>query len=243
MDIIPAIDLQNGQCVRLSQGRMEEPTIYGSDPAGMARRWQAAGAARLHVVDLDAAAGKEAKANAEALTAIRAAVDMSIQLGGGLRRESDITAAFALGVQRVIVGTLALCRPEKVLALARAWPGRILVGLDARGGKVASAGWTRTSQVDYLDLARIFDQPCLGGLVFTDIARDGMHSGPNLEAVKSLCRTVQTPVIASGGVHDLADIKDLLTLAPLGLAGVITGRAIYDGSLDLAAAVALARRN
>jgi phosphoribosylformimino-5-aminoimidazole carboxamide ribotide isomerase len=218
---------------------MDEPTVYGSDPAAMARRWQAAGASWLHVVDLDAATGQNNQANAAALAAIRAHVDIAVQVGGGLRRESDIAAAFALGAQRVIVGTLALRQPEAVLNLARAYPGRVLVGLDARGGKVASAGWTQTSQVDYLDLAKVFDRSCLGGLVFTDIARDGMHSGPNLEAVRNLCQTVKTPVIASGGVHDLADIKALLTLAPLGLSGVITGRAIYDGSLDLAEALAL----
>jgi phosphoribosylformimino-5-aminoimidazole carboxamide ribotide isomerase len=241
MEIIPAIDLKDGQCVRLLQGRMEQATVYGSDPAAMARRWQEAGASCLHVVDLDAAVRQRAAANVKAVAAICASVNMKIELGGGLRGEEDIQAAFDLGVQRVVLGTLALKDPPQALALARTYPGRILIGLDSRGGKVAGAGWLETSEIEHLALAKLFDQPWVAGLIFTDIARDGMHSGPNLAAVKELCQTVKTPVIASGGVHDIADIKNLLALEPLGLRGVITGRAIYDGSLDLAQAVAWAQ--
>jgi phosphoribosylformimino-5-aminoimidazole carboxamide ribotide isomerase len=241
MEIIPAIDLKDGQCVRLRQGRMDQATVYGSDPAAMARRWQEAGASWLHVVDLDAAVRQRAAANVKAVAAICAGVEMKIELGGGLRGEEDIQAAFDLGVQRVVLGTLALKDPPRALALAQAYPGRVLIGLDSRAGKAAGAGWLETSEVDHLALARLFDRPEVAGLIFTDIARDGMHSGPNLAAVEELCRAVQVPVIASGGVHDLDDIKSLLALAPAGLNGIITGRAIYDGSLDLAQAVAWAQ--
>ena len=243
MDVIPAIDLKDGACVRLLQGRMEDATVFSKDPVAMARRWQEAGAAWLHIVDLDAAVSGGHSANARAIAAICRAIDIPIEMGGGLRKEEHVQAAFDLGISRVILGTMAVKDPDLALNLAERHAGRIMVSLDSHGEHVASAGWTETSAWTYLDLARKLDQPFMGGLVFTDISRDGMHSGPNLEATRLLCQAVNTPVIASGGVHDLQDIENLLPLAPHGLAGVITGRAIYDGSLDLAAAIALTKKN
>jgi phosphoribosylformimino-5-aminoimidazole carboxamide ribotide isomerase len=239
MLVIPAIDLKEGRCVRLRQGQLQDETVFGLDPAAMARRWQREGASCLHVVDLDAAVSGRA-ANAAAIAAICREVIIPVQMGGGLRSEEDVEAALALGVSRLVLGTMAVRETPRALALAERYPGRILVSLDALAGKVASDGWTKGSERDYLDLARSLDQPALAGLVFTDISRDGMGSGPNLEAVRALCAAVNCPVIASGGVHNLEDIKNLLPLAALGLHGVITGRAIYEGTLDLGAAIALA---
>ncbi len=239
MEVIPAVDLKGGRCVRLKQGRMEDETVFSSDPVAMARQWRDLGAARLHVVDLDGAV-QGRPANAGVIESICAALDIPVQLGGGVRDAAGLSATLALGVDRVILGTLAARQPELVLEMAREHPGRVVVGIDAREGKVAVAGWTETSATDYLDLARRFDQPGVAALVFTDIARDGMHSGVNLDSTERLCRAVSRPVIAAGGVHNLDDIRRLKTLTPLGLAGCITGRAIYEGSLDLAQALALA---
>lgn len=239
MEVIPAIDLKGGKCVRLLQGRMEDETVFSTDPVAMALKWQAAGARRLHLVDLDAAVSG-VNANGQAIAAICQAITIPAQMGGGLRGQADIEAAFALGLSRLVLGTMAVKDPDLALALARRYPGRLLVSLDSRGGRVASAGWVETSHWHYLDLAAKLDIPELAGLVFTDISRDGMHTGPNLEATQALCQAVKTPVIASGGVHDLNDIKNLLPLKAQGLAGVITGRAIYEGTLDLTEAIKLA---
>jgi phosphoribosylformimino-5-aminoimidazole carboxamide ribotide isomerase len=239
MLIIPAIDLKGGRCVRLRQGRLQDETVFGLDPTAMARRWQQEGASCLHVVDLDAAVSGRA-ANAAAIAAICRELTIPVQMGGGLRSAEDVQAALALGVSRLILGTMAVREPQRALALIERYPGRILVSLDSREGKVASDGWTKGSERDYLELARCLDRPALAGLVFTDISRDGMGSGPNLEAVRALCAAVNCPLIASGGVHNLEDIKNLLPLAASGLQGVITGRALYEGTLDLRAAIALA---
>ncbi len=239
MEAIPAVDLKGGRCVRLRQGRMEDETVFGLDPAAMALRWQAAGARRLHVVDLDGAVGGR-PANSEAIAAICRALAIPVQLGGGVRDLEGLARALELGVDRVILGTLAARDPELALTAARRWPGRVVVGIDARDGMVAVQGWTESSQTHFLDLARRFDVEEVAAIVFTDISRDGMHSGPNLESTAELCRNVSRPVIAAGGVHDLDDVRRLAALAPLGLAGFITGRAIYEGTLDLAQAIALA---
>ncbi|MEW5911721.1 MAG: 1-(5-phosphoribosyl)-5-[(5-phosphoribosylamino)methylideneamino]imidazole-4-carboxamide isomerase [Thermodesulfobacteriota bacterium] len=240
MEVIPALDLKGGRCVRLRQGRLDDETVFSDDPVAMALRWQGAGAGRLHVVDLDGAVGGR-PANAEVIAVVCAALSIPVQLGGGVRDAVGVERALALGVDRVILGTLAAQDPEAVLAMAQQFPDRVVVGIDARDGLVATAGWTQTSRIHFLELARRYDRPEVAAIVFTDIARDGMHSGPNLESTRRLCQAVSVPVIAAGGVHDLDDVRRLLELAPLGLAGLITGRAIYEGTLDLGQALALVR--
>jgi phosphoribosylformimino-5-aminoimidazole carboxamide ribotide isomerase len=232
MEVIPAVDLKAGRCVRLRQGRMDDETVFSDDPAAMARRWQEAGARRLHVVDLDGAVGGR-PANAPAIRAICAALSIPVQLGGGVRSVEGLGQALELGVERVILGTLAADDPDAALAAAQRYPGRVVVGIDARDGRVAVQGWTETKELHFLDLARRFDQPEIAAIIFTDISRDGMHAGVNLESTRQLCREVSRPVIAAGGVHDLDDLRRLKALEPEGLAGVITGRAIYEGTLDL----------
>lgn len=239
MEVIPAVDLKGGRCVRLRQGRMDDETVFSDDPSAMARKWEAMGAGRLHVVDLDGAVGGW-PANAEAIQAICEALNIPVQLGGGVRDLAGLERALGLGVDRVILGTLALKDPGAALAAAREKPGRVVIGIDARDGMVAVAGWTETSQIHFLDLAAKFDDPAVAAIVFTDIARDGMHTGPNLESTKELCQAVSRPVIAAGGVHDIDDLRRLKQMEPLGLIGAITGRAIYEGTLDLAEALELA---
>jgi phosphoribosylformimino-5-aminoimidazole carboxamide ribotide isomerase len=197
------------------------------------------GARRLHVVDLDGAVGGR-PANAEVIQAICAALDIPVQLGGGVRDLDGLAATLDLGVDRVILGTLAAREPDTALEAAQRFPGRVVVGIDARDGMVAVQGWTETSTLHFLDLARRLDSPQIAAIVFTDISRDGMHTGPNLDSTRLLCEQVNAPVIAAGGVHNLADVERLKELEPVGLAGFITGRAIYEGTLDLAQALALA---
>ncbi len=239
MEVIPAVDLKGGRCVRLRQGRMDDETVFSHDPVAMARQWEAKGAGRLHVVDLDGAVGGR-PANAGVIQDICQALEIPVQLGGGVRDLAGLERALGLGVDRVILGTLAAKDPEAALAAARKHPGRVVIGIDAREGMVAVAGWTETSRLHFLDLAARFDEAAVAAIVFTDIARDGMHTGPNLESTRQLCEAVSVPVIAAGGVHELDDLRRLKELEPLGLAGVITGRAIYEGTLDLAQALELA---
>jgi phosphoribosylformimino-5-aminoimidazole carboxamide ribotide isomerase len=239
MEIIPAVDLKGGRCVRLRQGRMDDETVFSHDPVAMARRWQELGASRLHVVDLDGAV-EGRPVNAEVIRDICAALSIPVQLGGGVRDLAGVERALELGVDRVILGTLAARQPQAALEAACRLPGRVVIGIDAREGMVAVQGWTELSRVHFLELAARFDRPEVAAIVFTDIARDGMHTGPNLESTRQLCQAVSVPVIAAGGVHDLDDVARLKELEPLGLAGVITGRAIYEGTLDLAAALELA---
>ncbi len=241
MEAIPAVDLKGGRCVRLRQGRMNEETVFSDDPVAMALRWRGLGAGRLHVVDLDGAV-EGRPANAEAIKRICAALDIPVQLGGGVRDLVGLERTLELGVDRVILGTLAAREPALAQEAARRFPGRVVIGIDAREGMVAVQGWTEQSQLHFLEVARRFDFPEVAAIIFTDIARDGMHSGPNLESTKRLCQEVSVPIIAAGGVHDLEDVRRLLELAPLGLAGFITGRAIYEGTLDLAEALALVAR-
>ena len=222
--------------MRLKQGRMDRETQYSNDPVAMAQHWQDLGATRLHVVDLDGAVGGR-PANSAIIEKICAALNIPVQLGGGVRDIEAVGRTLKLGVERVILGTLAARRPDEALEAALAHPGQVVIGIDARDGMVAVQGWTETSSLHFLELARHFDKPEVGAMVFTDIARDGMQTGPDLESTAELCRQVKVPVIASGGVHDMSDIARLLELKPLGLAGVITGRAIYEGTLDLAQAI------
>jgi phosphoribosylformimino-5-aminoimidazole carboxamide ribotide isomerase len=234
MQVIPAIDLRAGRCVRLRQGDFDQETIFGDDPAAMAARWQSEGATRIHLVDLDGA--KEGHPiNVEAVRDILGRVGVPCQLGGGIRDEATIAAWLESGIERVVVGTQALRDPEWFGHMARVYPDRLLLGLDARDGRVAAEGWLETSDVDALTLARRFDALPIAGIVYTDIARDGTLEGPNLGAIAAMARAVRTPVIASGGVGTL---EDLHRLAELPIAGCIVGRALYDGRFTLRAALA-----
>jgi len=233
--LYPAIDLKGGQCVRLLRGEMDAATVYNDDPAAQARAFRDAGCAWVHVVDLDGAfAGRPV--NGDAVRAILGAVDVPVQLGGGIRDMAGIERWLAAGVARVVLGTVALRDPDLVIAACRAHPNRIAVGIDARGGKVAVEGWAETAEITATDLALKFEDAGVAAIVFTDIDRDGALQGPNLDATGALARRLSTPVIASGGVSSLDDLKAIATLAGDGVAGAIVGRALYDGRVDPAEA-------
>jgi phosphoribosylformimino-5-aminoimidazole carboxamide ribotide isomerase len=240
MLIIPAIDLKDGKCVRLRQGRAEDVTIYGDDPVAMGLRWQEAGAQLLHVVDLDGAFSSEPK-NLKSIQALRQALSIPIELGGGIRTLKALDGYINIGIDRLILGTAALEDPKLAAHACAHYPGRIAFGLDARNGLLAVKGWTETSQKNVLEVARELAKLKPAAFIYTDILRDGVKTGVNLEATKALAEAVKIPVIASGGVSSLDDIKPLLPLEPLGVIGVITGRALYDGSLDLKEAIRLAQ--
>ncbi len=238
MIIFPAIDLKGGEVVRLAEGDMDRATVYADDPAAQALRFAEAGAEYLHVVDLDGAFAGEAR-NASAVEAIVAAFPGHVQLGGGIRNRAAVDRWFGLGVARLVIGTAALKDPNFVKAAARDWEGGIVVAVDARNGMVATDGWAEKSDMAVIDLARRFEDAGVAALLFTDVGRDGMMKGCNIEATVDLARRVSIPVIASGGVKGIADIRMLALQADQGIEGVITGRAIYDGTLDLATAIAL----
>ena len=241
LTIFPAIDLKGGQVVRLAEGDMSRATVYGDDPAAQARLFADAGATHLHVVDLDGAfAG--ASVNGAAVESIIAAFPGKVQVGGGIRDRAGVDRWLALGVSRVIIGTAALKDPEFVRSAARELPGRIVVGVDARDGMVATEGWAEVSDVPVHDMARRFEDAGVASLLFTDIGRDGLLKGCNIDATVDLARRTDLPVIASGGVKGLDDIRMLALHADEGIEGVITGRALYDGRLDLATAIQMARR-
>lgn len=239
LTIFPAIDLKGGQVVRLAEGNMARATIYGDDPAAQARTFAEAGATHLHVVDLDGAFAGESR-NGSAVEAIIAAFPGKVQVGGGIRDRASVDRWLSLGVERVIIGTAALKNPDFVRSAARDLPGRIVVGVDARDGLVATEGWADVSDVTVVDLARRFEDAGVAALLFTDVGRDGLLKGCNVEATVALARTVSIPVIASGGVAALDDIHALLPHVADGIEGVITGRAIYDGRLDLVEALRVA---
>ncbi len=239
MIVIPAIDLKGGRCVRLRQGRMEDDTVYSGDPGAVAARWQAEGARRIHVVDLDGAfAGRPE--NLEAVRAIRRAVTVPLELGGGIRDAATAERLLGEGIDFAILGTVALEDPGLVERLSASHPGRILVGIDARGGRVAVRGWADVSETPAVDLGRRLAAAGAAGFIFTDIERDGMQTGVNLDATGEFARACGVPVIASGGVSSLDDIRRLKPLEADGVTGVITGRALYEGTLDLAEAMAVA---
>ena len=241
MLVIPAIDLKDGCCVRLRQGRMDDGDVFSTDPLAQARRWRVAGAERLHVVDLDGAVAG-APVHAALIGAIaRECPELDVQCGGGLRTIESIGALLESGARYAILSSAALREPELVRSACRRWPGRIMVGLDAREGMLATDGWTRTSTTDAATLARRFEGWGLAALVHTDIARDGVMRGVNADASCALAESTSTPVIASGGVSGLADLVALRASAPAGLIGAILGRALYEGALDLAQAIAAAR--
>jgi phosphoribosylformimino-5-aminoimidazole carboxamide ribotide isomerase len=242
MIVIPAIDIKGGQCVRLLQGRKDQATVFSEDPAAMARRWEQEGASRIHVVDLDGAFEQKPQ-NLDSVRRIIEAVDIPIQLGGGIRDTQTIRVYLELGVRWVIIGTEAIRNPDLVHHACRQFPGQVMVGIDARKGQVAIEGWTQTTAVQAIDLAQQFEASGVAAIIFTDIQRDGMQTGVNLEATRQLAEAVSVPVIASGGVATLEDIRALLPLQTSGIQGVITGRALYSGALDLKAALALAKAN
>jgi len=238
--LFPAIDLKNGQCVRLEQGDMARATVFNLDPSAQAKAFAAQGFEYLHVVDLDGAfAGKPV--NAQAVEAMLKAIAMPVQLGGGIRDLATVEAWLSKGVARVIIGTAAVRDPELVKNAAKQFPGRVAVGLDARDGKVAVQGWAETSEVTALEIAQRFEDAGVAAIIFTDIARDGLLKGLNLDATITLADHISIPVIASGGFASIEDVKALLMPRAKKLAGAIAGRALYDGRLDAAAALALIR--
>lgn len=240
MLLIPAIDLKDGRCVRLRQGRMDDETVFSDDPVAIAGRWVAEGARRLHLVDLNGAfAGQPV--NGEVIRAIAARFpELPIQVGGGIRDHATIEAYLEAGVDYPIIGTQAVREPQFVARACRAFPGHIIVGLDAKDGRVAIDGWATLTEHRVEDLARRFEADGVAAIVYTDIGRDGMMTGPNLEATGLLTEAIGIPVIASGGITDLDDVRALCGIQGKGVMGAITGRAIYEGTLDFAAGQRLA---
>jgi phosphoribosylformimino-5-aminoimidazole carboxamide ribotide isomerase len=241
MIVIPAIDLKEGKCVRLEQGLMDKDTVFNDNPGAQARAWQDQGAELLHIVDLDGAFAGEPK-NRAAIEAIIGAITIPAQLGGGIRDIATIEAYLSLGLSRVIIGTAAQRNPELVREACDRFPGQIVVGIDAKNGMVAVQGWAEVTDITAVDLARKFEDCGVAAIIYTDISRDGMLQGPNLEATKSLAEAVSIPIIASGGVSSLKDIENLMAIEASGVTGVITGKAVYTGAIKLAEAVALTRR-
>lgn len=234
MILYPAIDLKDGACVRLLRGEMESATVFGTDPAAQALAFEQAGCRWVHLVDLNGAfAGKPV--NAAAVEAILATVSVPCQLGGGIRDMATIAMWLEKGLARVILGTVAVENPDLVREAARAFPGKVAVGIDARGGKVATRGWAEATEVMATDLARSFEDAGVAAIIYTDIERDGAMAGPNIAATEALARAVDIPVIASGGVSSLADLQALQATGVI--AGAISGRALYDGAIDLSAAL------
>ncbi|MGF1540154.1 MAG: 1-(5-phosphoribosyl)-5-[(5-phosphoribosylamino)methylideneamino]imidazole-4-carboxamide isomerase [Pleurocapsa sp.] len=236
MEVIPAIDLLNGKCVRLYQGDYDRVKTFNENPVEVARNWAEQGATRVHVVDLDGA--KQGKSvNLAAIEAIVRAIDIPVQVGGGLRDRAAVAQLLGLGVQRIILGTIAVEKPELVTELCQEFPQQVVIGIDARNGKVATRGWLETSEVAATELAQRMAQQGAAAIIYTDIHRDGTLAGPNIEALKELTKAINIPVIASGGVSSLTDLLSLLALEPLGVTGAIVGRAIYTGEVNLTEAV------
>ncbi len=241
MLLIPAIDLKEGKCVRLRQGRMEDDTVFSDDPVAVAAKWVEQGARRIHLVDLDGAfAGKPR--NAGVIHAIASAFpDVPVQIGGGIRDEDTIQGYLNAGVKYVIIGTKAVTEPHFVSDIAVEFPGHIIIGLDAKEGKVAIDGWSKLSKHDVIDLAQKYESDGVEAIIYTDIARDGMMQGVNVDATAQLARAINIPVIASGGITNMDDIHALGNVSGDGIMGAITGRAIYEGTLDFAQAEKIAQ--
>ena len=238
-EVIPSIDILNGECVRLAQGSYQDVTVYAPDPLDAARRWAAHSIRRFHVVDLDGARDG-VRANEKAIRDIVGAMDgVPVQLGGGVRSVADVEAALALGIDRVVMGTVALKQPRVVRDAAREFPGRVVLGIDARNGYVAIEGWVDVSEMSASEMAKSLEDAGVAAIVYTDIGRDGMLTGANLDATRALAENVDLPVIVSGGIASLADIEGSLALRESGGVGAILGRALYTGAVDLSAALQL----
>lgn len=240
MQLIPAIDLKEGKCVRLRQGRMEDDTVFSDNPVETARRWVDAGTERLHLVDLDGAVAGEPRNRAAIEAITKEFPHVKVQVGGGIRTEATIESYLDIGVQYLIIGTQAVRDPHFIEEMAPAYPGHLIVGLDAKDGKVATDGWSKLSRHDVIDMAQRFESFGIESIIYTDISRDGMMQGVNVESTATLANSVKTDVIASGGVTDINDIKRLLAV-DADIAGCILGRALYEGTLDLAEAIALTK--
>lgn len=236
MLLIPAIDIKDGHCVRLRQGRMDDSTTYSENPLSIAGRWVSAGARRLHLVDLDGALAGFSKNEGIIENIIRTYPDLPIQVGGGIRDQDTVQRYLDMGVQYAILGTKAVSTPHFINNLCMEFPGHVMVGLDAKNGKVAIDGWSKLSNYDVVDLAKRFEDDGVVAIIYTDINRDGMLAGPNIEATVHLAQSVQIPIIASGGVSNLADIEALCVVEEEGISGAIIGRALYEGTLDFAVA-------
>ncbi len=241
MRIIPAVDIKNGKCVRLLQGREDAETVFSDDPSAMAKRWETEGAEIIHVIDLDGAF-KKSPQNLDSIGKIIRAINVPIQVGGGIRDRETMRMLLELGAGRVIIGTEAIRNPGLVKEACKEFPDRIIVGIDARNGLVAIEGWTETTQTKAVDLAREFEDCGVSAINFTDIHRDGMQTGPNVGETKKLAEAVSIPVVASGGVSTIEDIENLLPLRRSGVTGVITGKALYAASLDLKEAIELTKQ-
>jgi phosphoribosylformimino-5-aminoimidazole carboxamide ribotide isomerase len=241
MIVIPAIDLKGGRCVRLEQGLMEKDTVFNDNPGAQAAEWQRQGGELLHIVDLDGAFAGEPK-NRTAIESIVKSVTIPTQLGGGIRDIATIEAYLSLGIGRVIIGTAAQRNPEFVQEACQKFPGKIVVGIDAKNGMVAVQGWAEVTGVTATDLAKKMEGYGVSAIIYTDISRDGMMQGPNIEATKALAVSISIPVIASGGLSSLKDIENLMAIESSGVTGVITGKAIYSGAINLAEAIALTKR-
>lgn len=236
MNVIPAIDLLEGRCVRLYQGDYAQSQVFDENPANVAQNWASQGATRLHLVDLDGAkAGKVI--NLAAIESILKTINIPVQVGGGLRDQNSVSQLLDLGVSQVILGTVAVEKPELVQELCAQYPGKIIVGIDARNGKVATRGWLETSEVLATELAQRMADLGAAAIIYTDIHRDGTLQGPNLEALRELAQSISIPVIASGGVSSITDLLSLLSLEPLGVTGAIVGKAIYTGDVSLKEAI------
>jgi phosphoribosylformimino-5-aminoimidazole carboxamide ribotide isomerase len=242
MIVIPAVDIKDGRCVRLKQGRMSEETVYSDDPVQMAGTWYSKGAERIHLVDLDGAVeGK--RVNGEVIRNIARSVPVPVELGGGIRNLASIEFYLDAGVEWVILGTMVCKNPEMVEEACRRFPGHVMLAIDARAGRVAVEGWTEDTERSAIEVARPFDGRGIAAVIYTDIQRDGMSVGPNLQATGEMAKALKTPVIASGGISGLEDIRKVMTLSGQGVMGVITGRALYEGTLDLGEAIRMSKEN
>ncbi len=240
MLIIPAVDIKNGRCVRLYQGRMDTETVFSDDPSIMAKRWADEGAEIIHVVDLDGAVEKNPR-NLGSIQKIIDSINARVQVGGGIRNQETVKMLFEMGVNRIVIGTKAIQNPKFVKDACKAFPGQIIVGIDARDGMVAIEGWTKTTQIKALDLAKQYEDCGVAAINFTDIHRDGMKTGPNIRETRHLAEAISIPVVASGGVSTIKDIQNLMALEAVGVVGIITGRALYSGSLNLKDAIEIAK--
>lgn len=242
MIVIPAIDIKDGRCVRLLQGKMSKETVYADDPAEMALKWTKMGAERLHIVDLDGAA-KGRPVNIEVIRRVTEVVQIPIQIGGGIRDLRTIESYLAIGVDQVIMGTAAYKDPGFLKEACRLFPEKIILGIDARNGHVAVEGWVEEADITPETLAKEYERSGISAIIYTDILRDGMRTGPNIQATRDLAKSVNIPLIASGGISGIDDIKELMHLDGYGVTGMITGKALYEGTLDLKEAMALLKEN